>query len=207
MTDSFFISIAIIAVLVLLPAYVVGLITSSYKKNREEKENLPSGNPSNDAEDTAGNVSNAEREPMQILISSLREINAEYEITKLDHGGEIVYFTYQAESFSAELCQGSCSCHLIDPIWYSFDASDYNELSIVKKTINEVNWLSPVNVVYQMSEDEKQYHVTTSYVFFLIDGIPYPDYLLNILRNFFRTQNTFFRMLAEEHGKNSSSVQ
>lgn len=201
MTDSVFTNIAIIIALILLPAYVVGLITSSYKKYRAEKEDLISESPSND--DNTASANNTEREPMQILVSSLRKINAEYEIEKLDHGDEIVYFTYQAEKFTAELCQGSCSCHLVDPLWYSFDASDYNELSIVKKTINEINWLSPANVVYQISDDEKQYHVSTSHVFFLIDGIPYPDYLLSILRNFFRTQNSFFRMLAEEHGKNA----
>ena len=99
MTDSVFISIAIKIALILLIIYVVGL----YKKYRDEKENLPSGNPSNDDEDTAGNVSNAEREPMQILISSLRELNADYKVDRLKDGDEVIYFMFQAENFSLQV--------------------------------------------------------------------------------------------------------
>lgn len=200
MTDSVFISIAIKIALILLIAYVVGL----YKKYRDEKENLPSGNPSNDDEDTAGNVSNAEREPMQILISSLRELNADYKVDRLKDGDEVIYFTFQAENFSLQVSPDCYFCHMIDPVWHSFDVSDFNELALVKRVINDMNWVSPLNVVYTKSSDEKLYEINTTYNLFVDDSIPYPSYLYKVINDFFITKNTFFRMLAEEHGKEVS---
>ncbi len=200
MTDSVFISIAIKIALILLIVYVVGL----YKKYRDEKENLPSGNPSNDDEDTAGNVSNAEREPMQILISSLRELNADYKVDRLKDGDEVIYFTFQAENFSLQVSPDCYFCHMIDPVWYSFDVSDFNELALVKRVINDMNWVSPLNVVYTKSSDEKLYEINTTYNLFVDDSIPYPSYLYKVINDFFITKNTFFRMLAEEHGKEIS---
>lgn len=200
MTDSVFISIAIKIALILLIVYVVGL----YKKNREEKENLPSGNPSNDDEDTAGNISNAEREPMQILISSLRELNADYKVDRLKDGDEVIYFTFQAENFSLQVSPDCYFCHMIDPVWHSFDVSDFNELALVKRVINDMNWVSPLNVVYTKSSDEKLYEINTTYNLFVDDSIPYPSYLYKVINDFFITKNTFFRMLAEEHGKEVS---
>lgn len=200
MTDSVFISIAIKIALILLIIYVVGL----YKKKRDEKENLPSGNPSNDDEDTAGNVSNAEREPMQILISSLRELNADYKVGRLKDGDEVIYFTFQAENFSLQVSPDCYFCHMIDPVWHSFDVSDFNELAIVKRVINDMNWVSPLNVVYTKSSDEKLYEINTTYNLFVDDSIPYPSYLYKVINDFFITKNTFFRMLAEEHGKEVS---
>ncbi|MCR5069536.1 MAG: hypothetical protein K6A78_07070 [Prevotella sp.] len=200
MTDSVFISIAIKVALILLIIYVVGL----YKKYRDEKENLPSGNPSNDDEDTAGNVSNAEREPMQILISSLRELNADYKVNRLKDGDEVIYFTFQAENFSLQVSPDCYFCHMIDPVWHSFDVSDFNELALVKRVINDMNWVSPLNVVYTKSSDEKLYEINTTYNLFVDDSIPYPSYLYKVINDFFITKNTFFRMLAEEHGKEVS---
>ena len=222
MTDSVFISIAIKIALILLIAYVVGLITSflricirkfllliayvvglitsSYKKKREEKENLPSGNPSNNDEDTAGNISNAEREPMQILISSLREMNADYKVEKVSDEDEVIYFTFQAENFTLRVSTGCCFCHLVDPVWHTFDVTDVNELALVKKVINDLNWISPANVVYTKSDDGKLYELNTTCNLFVDESIPYPNYLLKVLNDFFLTKNTFFRMLAEEHG-------
>ena len=200
MTDSVFISIAIKIALILLILYVVGL----YKKNREEKENLPSGNPSNDDEDTAGNVSNAEREPMQILISSLKELNADYKVDRLKDGDEVIYFTFQAENFSLQVSPDCYFCHMIDPVWHSFEVSDFNELALVKRVINDMNWVSPLNVVYTKSSDEKLYEINTTYNLFVDDSIPYPSYLYKVINDFFITKNTFFRMLAEEHGKEVS---
>ena len=173
-------------------------------KNREEKENLPSGNPSNDDEDTAGNVSNAEREPMQILISSLRELNADYKVDRLKDGDEVIYFTFQAENFSLQVSPDCYFCHMIDPVWHSFDVSDFNELALVKRVINDMNWVSPLNVVYTKSSDEKLYEINTTYNLFVDDSIPYPSYLYKVINDFFITKNTFFRMLAEEHGKEVS---
>ena len=200
MTDSVFISIAIKIALILLIIYVVGL----YKKYRDEKENLPSGNPSNDDEDTAGNVSNAEREPMQILISSLKELNADYKVDRLKDGDEVIYFMFQAENFSLQVSPDCYFCHMIDPVWYSFDVSDFNELALVKRVINDMNWVSPLNVVYTKSSDEKLYEINTTYNLFVDDSIPYPSYLYKVINDFFITKNTFFRMLAEEHGKEVS---
>ena len=186
--------------MILLIIYVVGL----YKKYRDEKENLPSGNPSNDDEDTAGNVSNAEREPMQILISSLKELNADYKVDKLKDGDEVIYFMFQAENFSLQVSPDCYFCHMIDPVWYSFDVSDFNELALVKRVINDMNWVSPLNVVYTKSSDEKLYEINTTYNLFVDDSIPYPSYLYKVINDFFITKNTFFRMLAEEHGKEVS---
>lgn len=194
MADDVFTNIAIIAAL----AYLIGRFASSYMKNREESQGMLSGDfPDNTA---SSNISNAEREPMQILISSLREMNADYKVEKVSDEDEVIYFTFQAENFTLRVSTGCCFCHLVDPVWHTFDVTDVNELALVKKVINDLNWMSPANVVYTKSDDGKLYELNTTCNLFVDESIPYPNYLLKVLNDFFLTKNTFYRMLAEEHG-------
>ena len=139
-----------------------------------------------------------------ILISSLKELNADYKVDKLKDGDEVIYFMFQAENFSLQVSPDCYFCHMIDPVWHSFDVSDFNELALVKRVINDMNWVSPLNVVYTKSSDEKLYEINTTYNLFVDDSIPYPSYLYKVINDFFITKNTFFRMLAEEHGKEVS---
>ena len=167
-----------------------------YSEEEEEKSRQAQG--STDA-DNVPQPSN-EREPMQILISSLREMNADYKVEKVSDEDEVIYFTFQAENFTLRVSTGCCFCHLVDPVWHTFDVTDVNELALVKKVINDLNWISPANVVYTKSDDGKLYELNTTCNLFVDDSIPYPNYLLKVLNDFFLTKNTFYRMLAEEHG-------
>jgi len=167
-----------------------------YSEEEEEKSRQAQG--STDA-DNVPQPSN-EREPMQILISSLREMNADYKVEKVSDEDEVIYFTFQAENFTLRVSTGCCFCHLVDPVWHTFDVTDVNELALVKKVINDLNWISPANVVYTKSDDGKLYELNTTCNLFVDESIPYPNYLLKVLNDFFLTKNTFYRMLAEEHG-------
>lgn len=184
-------------------AFLFFLIKDNGEKySEEEEEKSRQAQASTDA-DNVPRPSN-EREPMQILISSLRELNADYKVDRLKDGDEVIYFTFQAENFSLQVSPDCYFCHMIDPVWYSFDVSDFNELALVKRVINDMNWVSPLNVVYTKSSDEKLYEINTTYNLFVDDSIPYPSYLYKVINDFFITKNTFFRMLAEEHGKEVS---
>ena len=171
-----------------------------YSEEEEEKSRQAQGSTDTDNVPRPSN----EREPMQILVSSLRELNADYKVDRLKDGDEVIYFMFQAENFSLQVSPDCYFCHMIDPVWYSFDVSDFNELAIVKRVINDMNWVSPLNVVYTKSSDEKLYEINTTYNLFVDDSIPYPSYLYKVINDFFITKNTFFRMLAEEHGKEVS---
>lgn len=187
--------IVIVGILAFL-YYLIKDNGEKYSEEEEEKSRQAQG--STDA-DNVPQPSN-EREPMQILISSLREINADYKVEKVSDEDEAIYFTFQAENFTLRVSTGCCFCHLVDPVWHTFDVTDVNELALVKKVINDLNWISPANVVYTKSDDGKLYELNTTCNLFVDDSIPYPNYLLKVLNDFFLTKNTFYRMLAEEHG-------
>lgn len=127
-------------------------------------------------------------------------MNADYKVEKVSDEDEVIYFTFQAENFTLRVSTGCCFCHLVDPVWHTFDVTDVNELALVKKVINDLNWISPANVVYTKSDDGKLYELNTTCNLFVDESIPYPNYLLKVLNDFFLTKNTFYRMLAEEHG-------
>lgn len=186
-------------VIVGILAFLYYLIKDNGEKySEEEEEKSWQAQGSTDA-DNVPQPSN-EREPMQILISSLREINADYKVEKVSDEDEVIYFTFQAENFTLRVSTDCCFCHLVDPVWHTFDVTDVNELALVKKVINDLNWISPANVVYTKSDDGKLYELNTTCNLFVDDSIPYPNYLLKVLNDFFLTKNTFYRMLAEEHG-------
>ena len=187
--------IVIVGILAFL-YYLIKDNGEKYSEEEEEKSRQAQG--STDA-DNVPQPSN-EREPMQILISSLREMNADYKVEKVSDEDEVIYFTFQAENFTLRVSTGCCFCHLVDPVWHTFDVTDVNELALVKKVINDLNWISPANVVYTKSDDGKSYELNTTCNLFVDESIPYPNYLLKVLNDFFLTKNTFYRMLAEEHG-------
>lgn len=187
--------IVIVGILAFL-YYLIKDNGEKYSEEKEEKSRQAQG--STDA-DNVPQPSN-EREPMQILISSLREMNADYKVEKVSDEDEVIYFTFQAENFTLRVSTGCCFCHLVDPVWHTFDVTDVNELALVKKVINDLNWISPANVVYTKSDDGKLYELNTTCNLFVDESIPYPNYLLKVLNDFFLTKNTFYRMLAEEHG-------
>ena len=187
--------IVIVGILAFL-YYLIKDNGEKYSEEEEEKSRQAQG--STDA-DNVPQPSN-EREPMQILISSLREMNADYKVEKVSDEDEVIYFTFQAENFTLRVSTGCCFCHLVAFVWHTFDVTDVNELALVKKVINDLNWISPANVVYTKSDDGKLYELNTTCNLFVDDSIPYPNYLLKVLNDFFLTKNTFYRMLAEEHG-------
>lgn len=187
--------IVIVGILAFL-YYLIKDNGEKYSEEEEEKSRQAQGSTDADNVPQPSNV----REPMQILISSLREINADYKVEKVSDEDEVIYFTFQAENFTLRVSTGCCFCHLVDPVWHTFDVTDVNELALVKKVINDLNWISPANVVYTKSDDGKLYELNTTCNLFVDDSIPYPNYLLKVLNDFFLTKNTFYRMLAEEHG-------
>lgn len=186
-------------VIVGILAFLYYLIKDNGEKYSEEEEEKSRQAQGSTEADNVPQPSN-EREPMQILISSLREMNADYKVEKVSDEDEVIYFTFQAENFTLRVSTGCCFCHLVDPVWHTFDVTDVNELALVKKVINDLNWISPANVVYTKSDDGKLYELNTTCNLFVDDSIPYPNYLLKVLNDFFLTKNTFYRMLAEEHG-------
>lgn len=187
--------IVIVGILAFL-YYLIKDNGEKYSEEEEEKSRQAQGSTDADNVPQPSNV----REPMQILISSLREMNADYKVEKVSDEDEVIYFTFQAENFTLRVSTDCCFCHLVDPVWHTFDVTDVNELALVKKVINDLNWISPANVVYTKSDDGKSYELNTTCNLFVDDSIPYPNYLLKVLNDFFLTKNTFYRMLAEEHG-------
>lgn len=187
--------IVIVGILAFL-YYLIKDNGEKYSEEEEEKSRQAQGSTDADNVPQSSNV----REPMQILISSLREMNADYKVEKVSDEDEVIYFTFQAENFTLRVSTGCCFCHLVAFVWHTFDVTDVNELALVKKVINDLNWISPANVVYTKSDDGELYELNTTCNLFVDESIPYPNYLLKVLNDFFLTKNTFFRMLAEEHG-------
>lgn len=110
-----------------------------------------------------------------------------------------IAFEYQAEKFSIYIEEDSRFITLYDVYWYSFDANDIEQLSAVKKAVNEINWQSQVNVCYNKTAETNQFNVHTRTSFICIPNGDFTDYLRHILRECFVVHHHFYKLLSEAH--------
>ena len=120
-----------------------------------------------------------------LLLKTLQEMGCQYDF---DDDGEICFF-YQGEQFSAISDNTDKFISLYDYGWYSANLDDIDELSLLRKAINEVNWVSDVNIVFAFNEDEREMIISSRVTLLFVDTIPYlDDYLKTVLNELFRAK-------------------
>lgn len=132
----------------------------------------------------------------ELILRVLRSLQCDPKIESENDGQCNIEFEYQAERFNISLSESSLFFTLYDAFWYSFENKDIDQLSNVKKIINEINWNTHVNICYNMTDDN-MVNVHTVVTLLCHEGtvFTFADYMSHILREFFIVHHEFFKRL------------
>lgn len=151
-------------------------------------------------EEAAASEASAPAQPSRttydILLDALGKLQCEPEVEEEENGVYSIMFDFQAERFNIRVDKNSRFISLCDAFWYSFENSDLDQFSDVKKVINDINWQSQVNVCYTKSEENNSVNVHTISTVLCCEEGDFTAYLRHLLMECFVVHNEFYRQLA-----------
>lgn len=187
--DNFAFMIAFILV-------VIALFCFSYYKAKQQKAdqemdcimNAPSGTVS--AEVLPLNNNNMEENQnlstRDLCVEVLRKLNCDVQFD--DENEYNMYFTYQGENFSVDTWENG----LMITIWDTVDLDDLDDVSRVRKAINNINVRQNLTLMYSIDEKSQKFAVHTKRQCLLIPQIPQiENYMAAMLSGFFDVQRSF----------------
>ncbi len=120
-----------------------------------------------------------------LLLQTLTAIGCQYEIGKGED--DRIHFAFQGEHFLVAADNERPYINVFDYTWGSVELFDIDELSRLRKAINEANWRCSVQTVFSIDETAKSMDVHCKSNFLFIPQIPkLEDYLRVELNEFFR---------------------
>lgn len=148
-------------------------------------------------------TSTSEKAPRQLrtrdlFLQTLTAIGCQYEIDEHDR----VCFAYQGEHFVAETDNDHAYVGIYDFAWGSVKLSDIDEISRLRRAINEANWQNSVTTIFSINDEDNEMvvHCKTTIVF-----VPQlhdlQGYLRLELSEFFRAHNLVGNEMAKLRAK------
>ena len=179
---------------------VIALFCFSYNKAKQQKAdqemdrimNAPSGPVS--AEVLPLNNNNMEENQnlstRDLCAEVLRKLNCD---VQFDEENEYnMYFTYQGENFSVDTWENGLMITIWDTWWGTVDLDDLDDVSRVRKAINNINVRQNLTLVYSIDEKGQKFAVHTKRQCLLIPQIPQiENYMAAMLTGFFDVQRSF----------------
>ena len=167
------------------------------KKNKEEQEmdriaKVP--NMSVNAEVLPLNNNNMEENQnlstRDLCAEVLRKLNCD---VQFDEENEYnMYFTYQGENFSVDTWENGLMITIWDTWWGTVDLDDLDDVSRVRKAINNINVRQNLTLMYSIDEKGQKFAVHTKRQCLLIPQIPQiENYMAAMLTDFFDVQRSF----------------
>ena len=167
------------------------------KKNKEEQEmdriaKVP--NMSVNAEVLPLNNNNMEENQnlstRDLCAEVLRKLNCD---VQFDEENEYnMYFTYQGENFSVDTWENGLMITIWDTWWGTVDLDDLDDVSRVRKAINNINVRQNLTLMYSVDEKGQKFAVHTKRQCLLIPQIPQiENYMAAMLTDFFDVQRSF----------------
>ena len=193
---------------------VTALFCFSYYKAKQQKAdqemdrimNAPSGTVS--AEVLPLNNNNMEENQnlstRDLCAEVLRKLNCD---VQFDEENEYnMYFTYQGENFSVDTWENGLMITIWDTWWGTVDLDDLDDVSRVRKAINNINVRQNLTLMYSIDEKGQKFAVHTKRQCLLIPQIPQiENYMAAMLTGFFDVQRSFKeeydRLRLEEEAK------
>lgn len=167
------------------------------KKYREEQEmdriaNAP--NMSVGAEVLPLNNNNMEENQnlstRDLCVEVLRKLNCDVQFD--DENEYNMYFTYQGENFSVDTWENGLMITIWDTWWGTVDLDDLDDVSRVRKAINNINVRQNLTLMYSIDEKSQKFAVHTKRQCLLIPQIPQiENYMAAMLTGFFDVQRSF----------------
>ena len=131
------------------------------------------------------NVEQQTKAARDLLLETLTKIGCQYEIGEGE--GDRIHFVYQGEHFLVAADNEHPFIQVFDYTWNSVDLFDIDELSRLRKAINEANWRCGATTVFSIDEARKTMDVHCKALFVFVPQIPsIEDYFRLELNEFFR---------------------
>lgn len=120
----------------------------------------------------------------------LRKLNCD---VQFDEENEYnMYFTYQGENFSVDTWENGLMITIWDTWWGTVDLDDLDDVSRVRKAINNINVRQNLTLMYSVDEKGQKFAVHTKRQCLLISQIPQiENYMAAMLTDFFDVQRSF----------------
>lgn len=120
-----------------------------------------------------------------LLLKTLKKMGC---IHTIDDDNDICFY-YQGEQFIAFADNAHKFIGFYDYGWDSVNLDDIDEVSRLRRAINEANWESSVNIVFTINDDKRKMVLSSRADFLFVKSITYlDDYLKTILNEFFRAK-------------------
>ena len=120
----------------------------------------------------------------------LRKLNCD---VQFDEENEYnMYFTYQGENFSVDTWENGLMITIWDTWWGTVDLDDLDDVSRVRKAINNINVRQNLTLMYSVDEKGQKFAVHTKRQCLLIPQIPQiENYMAAMLTDLFDFQRSF----------------
>lgn len=179
---------------------VIALLCFSYYKAKQQKAdqemdrimNAPSGTVSAEVLPLNNNYmeENHKLSTRDLCAEVLRKLNCD---VQFDEENEYnMYFTYQGENFSVDTWENGLMITIWDTWWGTVDLDDLDDVSRVRKAINNINVRQNLTLMYSIDEKSQKFAVHTKRQCLLIPQIPQiENYMVAMLTGFFDVQRSF----------------
>ena len=131
---------------------------------------------------------------VELCYGVLRNLNCEVRFEEESKGDML--FNYQSQEFKIIASDNTVIIEIWDFGWWSVSLDDLDEVSLVRKIINEINIRYDVSVVYSIDEEHGLLIVHSKRSCLFIKEIPAPEhYMSAMLGSFFEVQRLFHNLL------------
>ena len=132
-----------------------------------------------------------------LFLETLTQIGCQYEVGEGDNGD--ITFAYQGEYFLVRTSNSIRFVHIYDTHWGHIELYDIDEISRLKKAINESNLENSVTAVYTVDKAGGTIDVHCKSVILFIQEIPdISEYLRLELNEFFRVHEKINLEMAKQ---------
>jgi hypothetical protein len=183
-----------ILVVVVLFCYFLYYKNKKYREEQEMDRIANAPNMSVGAEVLPLNNNNMEENQnlstRDLCAEILRKLNCD---VRFDEENEYnMYFTYQGENFSVDTWENGLMITIWDTWWGTVDLDDLDDVSRVRKAINNINVRQNLTLMYSIDEKGQKFAVHTKRQCLLIPQIPQiENYMAAMLTGFFDVQRSF----------------
>lgn len=183
-----------ILVVVVLFCYFLYYKNKKYREEQEMDRIANAPNMSVGAEVLPLNNNNMEENQnlstRDLCAEILRKLNCD---VRFDEENEYnMYFTYQGENFSVDTWENGLMITIWDTWWGTVDLDDLDDVSRVRKAINNINVRQNLTLMYSIDEKGQKFAVHTKRQCLLIPQIPQiENYMVAMLTGFFDAQRSF----------------
>lgn len=130
-----------------------------------------------------------------LFLETLTRIGCQYEFGE----GDDIIFGYQGERFIVRANNNNYFIHIYDTFWGHVELYNVEDLSRLKKAINESNLNNSVTAVYTVNEAGGTVELHSKTAILFISEIPaIDDYLRMELNEFFRVHDTISIEMAKQ---------